>query len=98
MFTTSGGFPPDPAMETFLSATYPGWWDSADKNEMFSAFTRASDLRERASLWAKLQSLIYTEVPLAKPGDFYGLDLRRRAIEGFRPAYWIITWGVQAGV
>jgi peptide/nickel transport system substrate-binding protein len=96
MFTTSGGFPPDPAMETFLSATYPGWWDSADKNQAFAAFTSASDQHQRAALWAKLQSLIYTEVPLVKPGDFYGLVLRRRAIQGFRPAYWIIPWGVQA--
>src|SRR5579864_2596219 len=96
MFTTSGGFPPDPAMETFLSATYPGWWDAADKNQVFDAFTSAPDQHRRAALWAKLQSLIYAEVPLVKPGDFYGLVLRRRAIQGFRPAYWIIPWGVQA--
>lgn len=95
MFTTSGGFPPDPAMETFLSATYPGWWDTPDKNQTYDAFTRASDPRERTALWAKLQSLIYTQIPLVRPGDFFGLLLRRRGIVGFHPAYWIVTWGVQ---
>ena len=96
MFTTSGGFPPDPAMETFLSPAYPGWWDASDKAQAFDAFTGSPDPRARAALWVKLQSLIYTEVPLVRPGDFFGLVLRRRGIEGFHPAFWIITWGVQA--
>jgi peptide/nickel transport system substrate-binding protein len=95
MFTTSGGFPPDPAMETFLSPAYPGWWSTSDKAEAFDAFTHASDPRRRAALWARLQDLIYTEVPLVRPGDFFGLVLTRRGIEGFHPAYWIITWNVQ---
>jgi peptide/nickel transport system substrate-binding protein len=97
MFTTSGGFPPDPAMQTFLSDTYPGWWDSADKNRLFEAFTQTTDPRARAALWARIQSRIYTEVPLIRPGDFANLVLRARSVQGFHPAFWIVVWNVSPG-
>ena len=62
MFVTSGGFVPDPALLTIFSSTYPGWWDTPDKNELFAQFNAEPDQGKRVQMWAKLQAMMYQEV------------------------------------
>jgi peptide/nickel transport system substrate-binding protein len=96
MFTTSHGFVPDPALITVFSSAYPGWYDTPTKNTLLGEFTSESDQAERVKTWAKLQALMYKEAPIVRPGEFYGLLLRSRALETFRPSYWIVPWNVAA--
>jgi peptide/nickel transport system substrate-binding protein len=94
MFTTGHGFVPDPALVDVFSPTYPGWWDSPAKTELFRQFNRAVDLRERQQLWHKLQELVFTEGALAKTGDFFVIRLRSKELQGHTPALTMIVWNL----
>ena len=96
MFVTSHSFVPDPSLITVFSSAYPGWWDTPTKNALFAQFNAESDPRKRIQLWAKLQALMYEEVPIVRPGGFSTLLLTRRGLPGFHPSAWIVPWGVQA--
>ena len=96
MFVTSGTFVPDPALLTVFSAAYPGWWDTPEKNALFAQFNAASDPGTRVRMWARLQTMMYEEVPMIRPGGFNNLMIARRGLLGFQPSYAIIPWNVQA--
>jgi peptide/nickel transport system substrate-binding protein len=94
LFTTSHGFVPDPALITVFSSAYPGWWDTSTKNELLGEFTSESDLSARVKTWAKLQALMYKEAAIVRPGEYYDVLLRSRALETFRSSYFLVPWNV----
>jgi peptide/nickel transport system substrate-binding protein len=94
MFTTGHGFVPDPALVDVFSPTYPGWWESPAKTELFREFNRALDVRERQQIWNKLQELVFTEGGWAKTGDFFFVRLRSKELQGTMPALTMIVWNV----
>ena len=95
LFTTSHGFVADPALITVFSSTYPGWWDSAEKNQVFAQFTQTTDPGARTRIWSKLQSLWYAQVPLVRPGEYYTLYMRSKSLQGFHASNFIVVWNVQ---
>jgi peptide/nickel transport system substrate-binding protein len=78
MFVTSGTFVPDPALRTIFSSTYPGWWDTPEKDAPLAEFNAAPDQKTRTQLWAKLQAMIYEEAPVIRPGNFNNLVISRK--------------------
>jgi peptide/nickel transport system substrate-binding protein len=96
MFTTGHGFVPDPALVDVFSPTYPGWWESPAKTELFREFNRALDLRERQQIWQKLQELVFTEGGWAKTGDFFFIRLRSKELQGNTGALTMIVWNLSA--
>ena len=96
MFVTGGGFLPDPALQNIYSGAWPGWWNTPDKNRLFAEFNAEPDQAKRLQLWIKLHQLWYSEAPVIRPGEFYGLVVSRKGLPGFQPANWIIPWGVEA--
>lgn len=95
LFTTSHGFVPDPALITVFNPTYPGWWDSPEKNKAFDEFNQTADPTARVRTWAKLQALVYKQAPLVRPGEYYGLVMRTKALSTFHASYFGIFWNVQ---
>jgi peptide/nickel transport system substrate-binding protein len=73
--TSSSAVYYDPAISYWLSATYPGWWDTPEKNAILKEFVSKVDLKERLDVWSKFQELFYTQVPIIKFGDYYELLL-----------------------
>jgi peptide/nickel transport system substrate-binding protein len=96
MFVTSHSFVPDPSLITFFSSAYPGWWDTPEKNALFAQFNAEVNQGKRIQLWAKLQAMMYQEVPIVRPGGFSSLLLSRKGLPGFQATAWIIPWNVQA--
>jgi peptide/nickel transport system substrate-binding protein len=95
MFTTGHGFVPDPALIDVFSPTYPGWWETPAKNQLLQDFNRALDPKAREQMWPKLQELVFTEAGWAKVGDYHGLRLRAKGVEGFQTvAIGMIVWNV----
>lgn len=94
MFTTGHGFVPDPALIDVFSPTYPGWWESPAKTELFAEFNRTQDPRARQQIWQKLQELVFTEGGWAKVGDYFHLRLRSKELQGHQPALTMIVWNV----
>jgi peptide/nickel transport system substrate-binding protein len=96
LFTTSHGFVPEPALITVFSSAYPGWWDTATKNDLMSAFTSEGDAAARLKSWAQLQALMYKEAAIVRPGEYYDVVLRSRALDTFRASYFLVPWNVSA--
>jgi peptide/nickel transport system substrate-binding protein len=95
MFTTGHGFVPDPALIDVFSPTYPGWWESPAKTQLFQEFNRTLDARARQQMWQKLQELVFTEGGWAKAGDFFFVRLRSKAVEGYTPVgIGMIAWNL----
>ena len=96
IFTTSHGFVPDPALITVFNSAYPGWWDSPEKNKLLDEFNRVADPAARARVWPRLQELWYKQAPLVRPGEFFGVVLASKKLEGWKPSYWLVVWNVPA--
>jgi peptide/nickel transport system substrate-binding protein len=70
----------------------PGWWSSPAKDAALSAFNAESDPKQRAALWGKVQSVVFTEVPYIRVGDFNNLTARSSKLEGYVAMPWPFFW------
>jgi len=82
LFFTTHGFVPDPMLWTFMSPTYPGWWDTEKKREDSSEFTSNTDPTKRMVAMEDIQKTFYDEVPLARTGDMFTYDIYSPKVEG----------------
>ncbi len=94
-FFTYHTFVPEPSLITFLNPSYPGWWDTPDKQAALDAFNSELDPAKRKEHWAELQKLFYAEVPTIKIGDFYNLAASTSAVKGYTPTPWPFFWNVE---
>ncbi len=74
-FMTHHGPAPDPVLLTFMNDSYPGWWASPEKEELAAKLKSSTDPAERQETWAKVQELVYEQVPVVKVGDVFSFDL-----------------------
>ncbi len=96
LFTTGHGFVPDPALIDVFSPTYPGWWDSPEKQRLFAEFNRTTDPEARARVWQRLHELVFTQASWVKAGEFFNLHLRSRELQDYTPALWFMPWNLPA--
>jgi peptide/nickel transport system substrate-binding protein len=82
LFFTGHGFVPDPVLYTFLSPTYPGWWDTPKKRELMTQLTSATADKDQLKAFAGLQELFYEEVPLVKTGSRFQYDIFSPRVKG----------------
>jgi peptide/nickel transport system substrate-binding protein len=82
VFYTTHGFVPDPILFTFMSPTYPGWWNTAAKQQSTEEFTATQDSAKRLAALEKLQTLFYQDVPLARTGDTFTFDIYNPKLQG----------------
>ena len=96
MFQTFHGFVPDPVLYTFMSVSYPGWWDTPEKSRLADEFTSAMDMPARKAAWEKIQALLYEQVPIIKSGDGYIYDIYSPKMQGIGESQliWPRFWGV----
>ena len=96
LFFTHHGFVPDPILISVMNDNYPGWWATQDKQQLKAAFTATNDVAARKATWAKIQSLIYTQVPTMKTGDVYTYNIASPKLKGIKETtlIWPHFWGV----
>ena len=96
LFFTHHGFVPDPILISVMNDNYPGWWTSAEKQELATAFTATNDAGARKETWAMIQSLIYSQVPTMKTGDVYTYNIASPKLTGIEATtlIWPHFWGV----
>ena len=75
----------------------PGWWSSPAKEAALAAFNAESDPKKRAALWGNVQSVVFTEVPYIRVGNFNSVTARSTKLEGYVPMPWPFFWntGIQ---
>ena len=84
IFVTHHGFPPDPALFTFMNATYPGWWNSPEINALREELSVSVTPEARKAVWDKIQALFYEQVPAMKVGDAYAYDIASPKVKGLQ--------------
>ena len=96
IFVTHHGTVPDPLLITALNDSYPGWWSTPEKEALKTEFTSTSDVQARIKTWAKLQTLIYEQVPAMKTGDVYSYYIASPKLKGLaeKTTFWPHMWGV----
>lgn len=82
IFNTGISFTPEPTTLSFIPDDWPGWWESADKEAALAPLMEETDPEARKALWDEFQALVYEEVPIVKTGDFFGLSIKRKALQG----------------
>jgi peptide/nickel transport system substrate-binding protein len=93
-FVTGHAFVPDPSLITILSAQYPGWWDSPEKNKLVADLNSTSQAAARKQAWDKLQELIYTQVPVIRVGQEQLFDLATAKLMNMWTSPWANFWNV----
>jgi len=94
IFVTHHSFAPDPVLLTFINASYPGWWDSAEIGALRAELVNSSDQAARKAVWDKIQALVYEQVPVMKVGDAYTYDVASPKLTGLNPngpVFWNVS-------
>jgi peptide/nickel transport system substrate-binding protein len=94
VFVTGHAFVPDPSLITILSAQYPGWWDSPEKNALVAKLNATPQQTTRKQVWDQLQELIYTQVPVIRIGHEQLFHLATAKLVGMWTSPWPNFWNV----
>jgi peptide/nickel transport system substrate-binding protein len=70
----------------------PGWWSTPAKDAALAAFNAESDPKKRAALWSNVQTVVFTEVPYIRVGDFNNLTARSAKLDGYVAMPWPFFW------
>ena len=96
VYVTHSTYLPEPMLSPpQLGAGAPGWWDTPAKTAALAAFNAESDPVKRGALWAKVQEVVYDEVPYIRVGDFAALSATSASMNGLvpmpSPAFWNVS-------
>jgi peptide/nickel transport system substrate-binding protein len=93
-----GNFYPEPTAYSFIVGPGAGGWTTDEKIAILDGMNSAEDLDERAAWWGQMQELLYTDAPVIRIGEMYGLAGRSNRVlvgEGHRtlpiPYYWNVA-------
>ena len=90
--THSGLFPEPMLSPPQLGDGAPGWWSSQAKQQTLAALNQEPNPAKRGPLWAKVQQVVYDEVPYIHVGKFASLSARSPALEGYTPHTYPFFW------
>jgi len=90
--THSGLFPEPMLSPPQLGDGAPGWWSSTSKQQALAALNQEPNPAKRGALWAKVQQVVYDEVPYIQVGKFASLSARSPALEGYTPYTYPFFW------
>lgn len=93
--THSAHFPEPMLSPPQLGAGAPGGWDSPAKNAALAAFNAEPDPAKRGPLWARVQQVVYDEVPYIRAGNFGALAGAGSNFKGYTPMPFPAFWNVE---
>ena len=90
--THSGLFPEPMLSPPQLGEGAPGWWSSPAKQAALATLNQEPNPAKRGPLWAKVQQVVYDEVPYIQVGKFASLSARSPALQGYTPYTYPFFW------
>jgi peptide/nickel transport system substrate-binding protein len=90
--THSGLFPEPMLSPPQLGDGAPGWWASPAKQAALAALNQEPNPAKRGPLWAKVQQVVYDEVPYVHVGKFASLSARAPSLQNYNPATYPFFW------
>ncbi|WP_199088774.1 ABC transporter substrate-binding protein [Bosea sp. ASV33] len=98
IYITHSAFLPEPMLSPpQLGDGAPGWWSSPAKDAALAAFNAEPDPSKRGALWAKVQQVVYDEVPYIRAGNFAALSGASAKMKDFAAMPWPSFWNVELG-
>jgi len=98
IYITHSAFLPEPMLSPpQLGDGAPGWWSSPAKDAALAAFNAEPDPAKRGALWAKVQQVVYDEVPYIRAGNFAALSGASAKMKDFAAMPWPSFWNVELG-
>jgi peptide/nickel transport system substrate-binding protein len=94
VFSTAFVFQPEPTSSAQVLCEWPGWWCSAEKDQLLQGMSREMDPKKRYATWEKIQSVFYAEAARIKVGDYFRLDARRSHVQGYATGPYMHFWNV----
>jgi peptide/nickel transport system substrate-binding protein len=67
----------------FMNPTWPGWWDTPEKNKLYSDLFAEVDDKKANALVEDMERLVMKEVPYVKIGEYFGLRASRKELKGY---------------
>jgi peptide/nickel transport system substrate-binding protein len=96
VYITHSPFLPEPMLSPpQLGDDAPGWWKTPAKDAALAAFNSEPDPVKRAALWAKVQQVVYDEVPYVRVGNFAALAGLSAKLKGYKPMPWPAFWNTE---
>jgi peptide/nickel transport system substrate-binding protein len=96
VYITHSPFLPEPMLSPpQLGDDAPGWWKTPAKDAALAAFNSEVDPAKRAALWAKVQQVVYDEVPYVRIGNFASLAGLSAKLKGYKPMPWPAFWNTE---
>ena len=90
------GFSPsiDPTGVIFFGKTWPGWYKSDAMDAALAQWARtpATALDARRKVMDQIQTIFYTEVPVAKVGNQFGLEVYNDHLRGYTGYFDVRFW------
>ncbi len=98
LYVTHSAFLPEPMLSPpQLGDGAPGWWDTPAKKAALAALNAEADPVKRGALWARVQEVVYDEVPYIRVGNFAALAGASARLRGYTPMPWPAFWNVDLG-
>jgi peptide/nickel transport system substrate-binding protein len=94
VFSTGITFNPEPAFSTGALCNWPGWWCHEEKEKLMDALGRETDPRKRKATWERVQQIFHEDVGRVKFGDYFGLSVARKEVQGYRSTNEMNLWNV----
>ncbi len=90
------GFSPsiDPTGIIFFGPKWPGWYQSAALDKVLEEWSRTpvTAQAERHKIMDEIQTVFYNEVPVAKLGNQYGLEVYNDRLQGYTSYFDVRFW------
>lgn len=94
VFSGATTFTPDPGVLPHLDDSWPGWWTNPEKNALLDRMNTELDPPKRLEIWRRLETLVYTDVPFIKVGDYFLLSLQGKRPKDFQAGPFPFFWNV----
>lgn len=95
IYITHSPFLPEPALNSTYDANSPIGWNDPAKDKVLTQFTTVSDQKQRETLFAQLQQLVFEQVPFYKIGDFNEVLGQSKKLTGVPQTPWPFFWNAQ---
>lgn len=83
VFVTGHDTPNHPVLMPFMNPTWPGWWDTPEKNKLYNDLFAEVDDRKANAIVEEMERLVMKEVPYVKIGEYFGLRGLRKEVQGY---------------
>jgi peptide/nickel transport system substrate-binding protein len=94
IFSTAFVFDVEPSTGIPTLCEWPGWWCTAEKEQLLQAMGRELDFKKRYAMWERVQTLFYEEAARIRLGDYFRLDARRKHVQGYQGGPYMHFWNV----